>query len=203
MTNKTVQRAYCTTREAAEMLGISLRTAQLWVESGILSAWKTDGGHRRISRESIKRLLEETPQREGSFGNQRHNRFTILVVEDEPDLLRVYEMNMLQWPMKPRVITARDGYQALVLLGSERPDMMVTDLKMPNVDGFHMLNAISTMPEASGTAIVVVSGLDKTAIASQGGIPDSIPVLPKPIPFSELIRIANDLSMKKRSLASA
>ena len=38
------------TREAAEQLGVALRTVQLWVEAGVLPAWKTAGGHRRISR---------------------------------------------------------------------------------------------------------------------------------------------------------
>jgi excisionase family DNA binding protein len=54
---KYIERSFCTTREAAEMLGVSLRTAQLWSESGLLDAWKTGGGHRRISRQSIERLL--------------------------------------------------------------------------------------------------------------------------------------------------
>lgn len=44
------------TREASEILGVSLRTVQLWVDSGILEAWKTAGGHRRISRASVEAL---------------------------------------------------------------------------------------------------------------------------------------------------
>ena len=52
-----VQRKFCTTREAAEILGVSLKTAQLWSESGLLEAWRTDGGHRRIFRSSVERLL--------------------------------------------------------------------------------------------------------------------------------------------------
>ena len=55
--NERIQKTFCTTREAAQMLGVSLRTAQLWAESGLLEAWKTDGGHRRISRHSVERLL--------------------------------------------------------------------------------------------------------------------------------------------------
>ena len=47
------------TREAAQLLGISLRTAQLWVESGVLRAWKTAGGHRRILRASVEAVLAE------------------------------------------------------------------------------------------------------------------------------------------------
>ena len=46
----------CTTREAAELLGVSLRTIQLWVDNGVLEAWKTVGGHRRVSRQSIDAL---------------------------------------------------------------------------------------------------------------------------------------------------
>ena len=46
----------CTTRQAAEALGVALRTAQLWTESGRLRAWKTEGGHRRILVASVKEL---------------------------------------------------------------------------------------------------------------------------------------------------
>ena len=47
----------CTTRQAAAALGVALRTAQLWTESGRLRAWKTEGGHRRILVSSVKELL--------------------------------------------------------------------------------------------------------------------------------------------------
>lgn len=47
-----------TTAEAANLLGISTRTAQLWVESGQLPSWKTPGGHRRIPREAVLNLIE-------------------------------------------------------------------------------------------------------------------------------------------------
>lgn len=43
------------------MLGVSVATVQLWVESGLLDAWKTRGGHRRVQRASIERLLHKTP----------------------------------------------------------------------------------------------------------------------------------------------
>lgn len=49
-----------TTADAAELLGVSIRTAQMWVESGQLPSWKTPGGHRRIPRQSVLNLIEET-----------------------------------------------------------------------------------------------------------------------------------------------
>ncbi len=52
-----------TTAKAAEILGVSIRTAQLWVESGQLPSWKTPGGHRRIPRQAVMDLVEHnTPE---------------------------------------------------------------------------------------------------------------------------------------------
>jgi excisionase family DNA binding protein len=51
-----------TTANAAELLGVSIRTAQLWVESGQLPSWKTPGGHRRIPRQAVMDLIEDSAQ---------------------------------------------------------------------------------------------------------------------------------------------
>lgn len=48
-----------TTRDAARLLGISVSTAQKWIESGALPSWKTPGGHRRMRRSAVIALLEE------------------------------------------------------------------------------------------------------------------------------------------------
>lgn len=48
-----------TTTDAARMLGISVRTAQLLIEGGRVPSWKTPGGHRRVHRSSVQALLEQ------------------------------------------------------------------------------------------------------------------------------------------------
>lgn len=179
------------------MLGVSLRTAQLWVESGLLQAWKTNGGHRRISRESIECLLakpreERTEPAEAAMPAAQGSAtpFSILVVEDEAALRRIYEINLTRWPMRPSVLTASDGYEALVRIGDLKPDLLITDLRMPGMDGFRMLKVLREMPELDGMAIVVVSGLAPEEILGHGGVPADIVVLPKPIPFDQLREIA-------------
>lgn len=59
------------TREAAERLGAALRTVQLWVEGGDLPAWKTAGGHRRISRTAVEQLIAERAQALHSHSQRR------------------------------------------------------------------------------------------------------------------------------------
>ncbi|TCV96378.1 excisionase family DNA binding protein [Luteibacter rhizovicinus] len=48
-----------TTRDAATLLGVSVSTAQKWIESGDIASWKTPGGHRRIRRSAVLGLLDE------------------------------------------------------------------------------------------------------------------------------------------------
>ena len=182
------QKDYYSTIEAAKLLGISVRTAQLWVERQVLAAWKTSGGHRRISRESVDRLLLRNQSNLDPASLDR--RFKILVVEDNRVLLRLYEANLSGWPMMPRVISANNGLEAMVLIGKEQPDLVITDLNMPEMDGLTMLRCLKEMPELDGIEIVVVTALDKADIDARGGMPQGIPVLPKPIPFDQLREIA-------------
>jgi len=57
--SSTANGALCSPGEAAKILGVSPKTVQLWVDSGILAAWKTVGGHRRVTIESVERLKRE------------------------------------------------------------------------------------------------------------------------------------------------
>jgi excisionase family DNA binding protein len=48
-----------TTRATAELLGVAVSTAQLWIENGAIPSWKTPGGHRRVRLSAVKRLMEQ------------------------------------------------------------------------------------------------------------------------------------------------
>lgn len=210
MTNvPSIQKSFCTTREAAELLGVSLRTAQLWTERGLLEAWKTSGGHRRISRESVERLLAhspvpltsplippatlETPKLQ--VRTAKPVPLNVLIVEDEETQRLIYEVSVTSWPMKPRVTSAGDGYEALIRIGHQRPDLLITDLNMPGMNGFRMLRTIRSMPELAGLEIIVVSGLEPDIIERNGGVPEGVMVFPKPAPFARLFEIAERVAM--------
>jgi excisionase family DNA binding protein len=192
-----VAKSYVTTYEAAGMLGVTLRTVQLWANRGVLESWKTQGGHRRITRDSVERLLAShgqppAPATEvpGLASTTPIETLRVLVVEDEPDLLRLYRMRLARWPMAPEVSTASNGFEGLVLLGSLQPHLLIADLHMPEVDGFQMLRTLRSMPQLDAMEIVVVTGLGAADIEQHGGLPGGTTVLPKPIPFADLEKIA-------------
>jgi excisionase family DNA binding protein len=178
---------FCSTREAAVLLGVSIKTAQLWVENGVLQAWKTPGGHRRIRRDSVDAMLRKRQQDAGApLPAMQRPQFSVLIVDDDPQMRRLYEMSIGYWELPIRVIAARNGFEGLVRIGEDRPDLLITDLHMPGMDGFRMIAALHGSPPYEGLRIVVASGLSAGEIRARGGLPDGIPFFTKPIPFERL-----------------
>lgn len=204
MKESAIKKSFCTTREAAGLLGVSVGTVQLWVESGLLQAWKTSGGHRRVLRESIDGLLHkdagEAPDAKGGVVPTVAARpLRILVVEDEPSLLRLYQARLALWPMAPVVSLADNGVTGLLMMGRSNPDLLITDLDMPGMDGFNMLRVLHQTPEMRQATIVVVTGLDAAEVARRGGVPKGVEVLPKPVPFDRLLAIASAIEHQRHA----
>jgi excisionase family DNA binding protein len=188
------------TREAAERLGVALRTVQLWVEGGVLPAWKTAGGHRRISRAAVERLIgERTAALSGEAAPAvpvlaaADARLAVMVVEDEPELLRLFTMVMAGWDLPLDVTPAGNGFEALLAMGQQCPDLLVTDLNMPGMDGFKMIASLRAVGQAfADMEIVVVTALSEADIAHRGGLPAGVRVFHKPVPFDELEALVRD-----------
>jgi excisionase family DNA binding protein len=201
------KREFCTTREAAEVLGVSLRTAQLWVDSGILQAWKTEGGHRRISVDSVEKLMRtgSAAQSGNASGTKAGvpvdlTRLKILVVEDDNTLIKLYRTYIGSWNLPLQISTALNGYEALILIGREQPDLMIADLSMPGMDGFQMIRTLAGSSFREGMEIVVVTGMEDETIAAQGGLPENIKVFHKPIPFVELRAMVETMMAERAAL---
>lgn len=197
-----------TTRQAAELLGVALRTVQLWVEAGALPAWKTAGGHRRIARDAVERLKQrqvhdmQAPVPLAAAAEPA--RVRLLVVEDDADLLRLYALTVDSWDLPIDLDLARNGFEGLVRLGEQPPDMLITDLMMPGMDGFRMLRALQAMkPLAQSMDILVVTALSPADIADRGGLPAGIESFTKPVPFSQLEQRARRLLAQKAEARAA
>jgi len=179
--------ALCSTREAALLLGVSLRTVQLWVEGGALPAWKTAGGHRRIPRSAVEELLAR--RRDALHGEAPVVDCKLLVVEDEADLLKLYRLQIEGWGLPVQLITAVNGFEGLVRVGEYKPDLLITDLNMPGMDGFRMIRSLRANADFNAMEIVAVTALGREEIADRGGLPPDVRVFTKPVPFSELERL--------------
>jgi PAS domain S-box-containing protein len=89
------------------------------------------------------------PPREGqSFAGPRLDRMTVLVVDDEADSREVVEVMLRE--RGASVLTASSGAEALAVLANVSPDVIISDVGMPGIDGYEFLRKARELPTASG-----------------------------------------------------
>lgn len=189
--------SFVTTRQAAEMLGVALSTVQLWTNKGLLQAWITDGGHRRIAASSIQNMLD---QRDCSLNKDNvpaSNQLTVVVVEDDPAQRKIYAQQFAMRALPINLVMAKDGFEGLIQIGRHKPDLLICDLNLPNMDGFEMIRAIQEMEEMKHCMIVAVTNYDYQEINEKGGLPKGMQIYSKPIPFNILVDIIRDTAREK------
>jgi len=175
---------YISTREAAKRLGLSLGTVQQMVERGELRAWKTAGGHRRIDESSVESYHQRA--RTGATVASGTRALRVLIAEDDRILQKLYTHTLETWALPLEVQLVTSGFDALLEIGRHPPDLLITDLNMPGLNGFQMIRRIRENKLTAGTDIVVVSGMSDDEIADEGGLPDDVVRYGKPVPFKEL-----------------
>jgi CheY-like chemotaxis protein len=89
----------------------------------------------------------------------------ILIVEDDRHVRRILETLFVRDPefaaLEPTVLVASDGTEGLRVLQAEHPDIVITDLLMPNMDGFQFCRAVRDDPQAGGCTLIVMSAVYK------------------------------------------
>ena len=85
---------------------------------------------------------------------------TVLVVDDEPDALRLFRRMLSSADRDYRVLRASDGKQALSILREQRPDVILLDLMMPELDGFQLLAIKEQDPNLHEIPVILISARD-------------------------------------------
>lgn len=178
---------YCGTSYAARLLGLSVATVQSLVEKGEIEAWKTLGGHRRIAVSSINAYLaKNSPQLARIASVDSKNRLRVLLVEDDEATRELYQLQIESWDLPVDCTWMPSALEALMDIASMRPDLLITDLSMPGVDGIEMLKALKRNAQLADMQVIVISGLAPEAIEARGGIPLRAHLMGKPVNFDWL-----------------
>jgi len=82
-------------------------------------------------------------------------REPLLIVEDIPNVLDLLEMTLKFQGYN--VLTARNGEEALEILDKEKPVLIITDILMPKLDGFAMVQKIRTNPHTQNIPVIFLS----------------------------------------------
>ncbi len=174
-----VQDDYCGTFYAAKLLGLSVGTVQTLVEKSELHGWKTQGGHRRISINSIYEYMLKYNIKPPA-PESRKKTIKILLVEDESVTREMVQGYCENSDLPIDCTSMSSGMEALIDIVSLNPDVLITDLDMPGIDGFELLRAIRQNPKFNQMIIIVLSALSQNEINKRGGLSEGSIYMGKP-----------------------
>jgi excisionase family DNA binding protein len=144
------------THDVAKICCVTPTTVIRWIEDGLIPAFKTVGGHRRVRREDLEKVCRE-----------RHIPFNvptgtevgrILVIDDEPVVLELVRDVVKELSHKFEVEVAKDAFDAGRLVVSFRPQLIFLDLMMPGVDGFEVCARLKKDAATTNTDVIAITG---------------------------------------------
>jgi CheY-like chemotaxis protein len=116
----------------------------------------------------------------------------VLVVDDIPDILKLLDAT-LQFKGY-RVVTARDGQEALETILKEHPDLVIADILMPRLDGFNLVHRLRLNPDTRDIPVIFLTA---TYVASEDkDFALSIGVtrfIEKPVDLDEFLPVVEEL----------
>jgi len=119
----------------------------------------------------------------------------ILIVDDEPNI--VMSLEYIFKKENYNVFIARDGSEAIGIVESELPDILLLDIMMPNVDGYQVLNHIKSRESLSDIKVIFLSAKNKISDIELGLQLGADKYISKPFSTKKLVKEVKELLAKK------
>jgi excisionase family DNA binding protein len=178
MNDKTPQ--FLSTAAAANMLGLSTTLIQSLVDKNELQGWKTRGGHRRISLQSIHDYQAQVRMHSSQPSRSRTLPKILVAVESPETLEHLQQKSMLQdFPVTLKFVDSIT--EALLELGTERPDLLVAELTMPKSQQEKTLQALENFNARSRPISMVLVSKESELQASSTETRNAIQIAPGPL----------------------
>lgn len=119
-------------------------------------------------------------------------QFRVLIIDDEPDILSLLSLHLkLNHYM---VFQASNGKKGIETAQLEKPDIIVLDVMMPEMDGFEVAKALKDNPETANIPLIFLTARTQTEDKIKGFLVGADDYLIKPFDFEELqLRIKRSL----------
>ena len=187
------------TLEVARILGMAVRSVQIMVDRGELDAWKTPGGHRRISQASVERWRASRQQR-GPDSNlaaldplparpltpSTGTEPVVLLIEDSVHYQNLITLLVRQQFPEVSLQVADDGIAGLAMAGRLQPRVMIVDILLPGIDGAALITSLRSHSQFVGIQLVVVTSLDEAGRSPYAFALAGLPVVHKARLVAEL-----------------
>ncbi len=108
----------------------------------------------------------------------------VLIVEDTNTMAALIQVYLMGWPVEFRV--AKNGKEGLLMAMEKKPDLVLSDVQMPILDGFALCAAMRADPKLHHVPLVLLTSLTDEASRKQGRLVGATAFLTKPISNKDL-----------------
>ncbi|HAH08370.1 MAG TPA: hypothetical protein DCM05_17900 [Elusimicrobia bacterium] len=144
-----------TTYEIAKMVGVAPSTVINWIKQGDLKAFTTPGGHYRVTRQTLVPVLQANHV---PLPSELLGRNLVYLIDDEPEICKVLSLAFAACGGLFETALFQDPLKALVRVGVQPPALVVLDLVMPRMDGYHVCDILRSTEKTSGVKLIAISG---------------------------------------------
>jgi excisionase family DNA binding protein len=179
-----------TTGEAAELCRVSQQTIIRCFDSGRLTGFRVPGSRfRRIPRSELIRFMRVN---EIPVDLLDDDQVRVLVVDDDPSIVRIIE-EMLGREERFEVRTASTGYDAGMMTREFRPNIVLLDYMLPDVNGNVVCERIKSDSDLADTRIIIISGVVRQEEIDNLLEAGADAFIPKPFKVEDLIQKIDEL----------
>ncbi len=183
---------YFTSHQVGDLLQVNPSSVVKWINDGLIYAFRTPGGHRRVAADEVVRFARHhgMPVPEELRGLAISQ---VLVVDDDPRFLSALARAFKPFDDEVSLRTVENGIDALLLVGEIRPDVLILDLRMPGLNGYDLLERLRDNAATRNIQVVVVTGEADEATAVKCKEMGAVACLVKPVKVQTLLDTIRDL----------
>ena len=149
-------KAVYTTGEAADICKLSQQTIIRCFDNGQLQGFRVPGSKfRRIPHDAMVKFMKDNNI---PLDGLDSDKYRVLVVDDDPEITELFA-DVLKDDGRFEVATAQTGYDAGVMTQQFKPDVVVLDYMLPDINGNVVCRTIRENPELSRIKILIISGV--------------------------------------------
>ncbi len=141
--------------DAAKYLGVSRSSLTNWVKQNLLGSGLTPGGHYRFTVDELDKFAEKRGLRIPKTLNDS-GKIKILVIDDD-GAFREFIKDALDVFSNFELREASDGMQGVLLIGTWQPDLVILDLRMPNMNGIDFCRLLRQNEDTEDVKVIITS----------------------------------------------
>ncbi|MGM0568882.1 MAG: response regulator [Elusimicrobiota bacterium] len=170
------------TYDIAQMFNVDITTVQNWVKDGKLGAYRTPGGHRRITLKELRAFASRFSMPAAGFKSEK---ISILIADNEEQVRSTVRKIINKSYPNSKIYDAPEGFSAGKILASEDIDLLVLDIRMPRMDGFEVMGEIKKDSVLGSPAIIVITGYPEKGLEEKVKALGAEELLIKPFEISD------------------